>query len=85
MTRSELEYDLMKVIAIRMIGWDVPNCIIKAKEWAPKVIQAFPDMFPNEKVEPIKTGLAQTPNPKMQATSGMTTIAKPPRSVGRRA
>jgi hypothetical protein len=83
MTRSELEYDLMKVIANRMIGWDVPNCIIKAKEWAPKVIAAYPDMFPGIKIE---TAIASqiTPTVKTQGTSTYTPAQNKPRSVGRK-
>lgn len=51
MKRSELEFELTKVMAIRMIGWDIGNCLVKAKEWAPKIIAAFPDLFPDEKIE----------------------------------
>jgi beta-lactamase regulating signal transducer with metallopeptidase domain len=83
MTRSELEYDLMKIIAIRMIGWKADNCLLEAKTWAPKVIAAFPDLFPGIKVE--ATVAAQiTPTVKTQGTSTYQPAQNKPRTVGRK-
>jgi hypothetical protein len=86
MTKVELEYDLMKSFMIRHIGWEADNCIIKAKQWAPKVIQAFPELFPNEKVLPPKEEDSKI-NVGTKTTAGAPIYGPAPvksRSVGRR-
>lgn len=88
MTRAELEYELTKTVAIRMIGWDIGNCIVKAKEWAPKVIAAFPELFPDEKIQPKEEDSKTVTTTMTHKTPGPHTVNLPPnvktRSVGRR-